>query len=99
MKTLNVIGAGRVGRTLASLWEEKHTFVIQDVLDGTEAGARSAVAFIGDGRPVSGIDMETAGSPLWSVASAATGCLASNDFRAASSKPSIGVMRSWFRGA
>jgi predicted short-subunit dehydrogenase-like oxidoreductase (DUF2520 family) len=57
MKTLNVIGAGRVGRTLASLWEEKHTFVIQDVLDGTEAGARSAVAFIGDGRPVSGIDM------------------------------------------
>jgi len=35
MKTLNVIGAGRVGRTLASLWEEKHTFVSQDVLDGT----------------------------------------------------------------
>lgn len=50
MKTLNVIGAGRLGRTLASLWEEKHTFAVQDVLDGTEQGARSAVAFIGDGK-------------------------------------------------
>jgi predicted short-subunit dehydrogenase-like oxidoreductase (DUF2520 family) len=56
MKTLNVVGAGRVGRTLASLWEEKHTFAAQDVLDGTEQGARSAVAFIGDGVPVAGFD-------------------------------------------
>jgi predicted short-subunit dehydrogenase-like oxidoreductase (DUF2520 family) len=52
MKTLNVIGTGRVGRTLASLWEEKHTFSMQDVLDRTVDGSRSAVAFIGDGRPV-----------------------------------------------
>jgi len=52
MKTLNVIGAGRVGRTLASLWAEKHTFVVQDVLDRTLPGARSAVAFIGAGTPV-----------------------------------------------
>jgi predicted short-subunit dehydrogenase-like oxidoreductase (DUF2520 family) len=56
MKSLNIVGAGRVGRTLASLWEEKHTFAVQDVLDGTEDGARSAVAFIGDGVPVAGID-------------------------------------------
>jgi len=56
MKTLNIIGAGRVGRTLASLWEEKHTFAIGDVLDRTPHGARSAVAFIGDGRAVNGID-------------------------------------------
>jgi predicted short-subunit dehydrogenase-like oxidoreductase (DUF2520 family) len=53
MKTLNIIGAGRVGRTLASLWEEKRTFAIQDVLDHTPQGAVSAVAFIGDGRAVS----------------------------------------------
>ena len=52
MKTLNVVGAGRVGRTLASLWEEKHNFVVQDVIDGTFDGARSAAAFIGDGTPV-----------------------------------------------
>jgi predicted short-subunit dehydrogenase-like oxidoreductase (DUF2520 family) len=50
MKTLNVIGAGRVGRTLAYLWAEKHTFAIQDLLDGTLEGARSAVAFIGRGQ-------------------------------------------------
>ncbi|MEN3353163.1 MAG: hypothetical protein V7640_1321 [Betaproteobacteria bacterium] len=51
MKTLNVIGAGRVGRTLASLWAEKHTFAVQDLVDRTIEGARSAVAFIGDGEP------------------------------------------------
>lgn len=64
MKTLNVIGAGRVGRTLASLWEEKHTFAIQDVLDGTPHGARSAVAFIGDGRAVSWIE-EMRAADVW----------------------------------
>jgi len=56
MKTLNIIGSGRVGRTLASLWEEKRTFSIQDVLDGTPHGARSAVAFIGDGRAVAWLE-------------------------------------------
>lgn len=52
MNKLNIIGGGRVGRTLASLWEEKRTFAIQDVLDRTPHGARAAVAFIGDGRAV-----------------------------------------------
>lgn len=52
MKKLNIIGGGRVGRTLASLWEEKRTFAIQDLLDRTSHGARDAVAFIGDGRAV-----------------------------------------------
>jgi predicted short-subunit dehydrogenase-like oxidoreductase (DUF2520 family) len=58
MKSLNIVGAGRVARTLASLWKEKHTFTVQDVLDGTELGARSAVAFIGDGVAVGGIDTQ-----------------------------------------
>src|SRR5689334_7967014 len=57
MKTLNIIGAGRVGRTLASLWEEKRTFAIRDVLDRTLQSARSAVAFIGDGRAVNAISV------------------------------------------
>lgn len=64
MKTLNIIGSGRVGRTLASLWEEKHTFAIQDVLDGTPHGARSAVAFIGDGRAV-GSPEEMRAADVW----------------------------------
>ena len=51
-KTLNIIGCGRVGRTLGSLWHAQHAFVIQDVLNGTPHGARSAVAFIGDGHAV-----------------------------------------------
>jgi predicted short-subunit dehydrogenase-like oxidoreductase (DUF2520 family) len=55
MKTLNIIGAGRVGRTLASLWEEKRTFAMRDVLDRTPHAARSAAAFIGDGRAVNSI--------------------------------------------
>lgn len=56
MKTLNVIGAGRVGRTLASLWREKDTFAVQDVLASSPEGARAAVAFIGAGNPVGAID-------------------------------------------
>lgn len=53
MKTLNVIGAGRVGRTLASLWHKEHTFAIRDVLNGTLRSAQAAVAFIGGGHAVS----------------------------------------------
>jgi predicted short-subunit dehydrogenase-like oxidoreductase (DUF2520 family) len=64
MKTLNIIGSGRVGRTLASLWEEKRTFAIQDVLDRTPHGARSAVAFIGDGRAVGWLE-EMRPADLW----------------------------------
>lgn len=56
MKTLNVIGAGRVGRALALLWREKDTFAVQDVLDGSPEGARAAVAFIGAGNPVGAIE-------------------------------------------
>lgn len=64
MKKLNIIGAGRVGRTLASLWEEKRTFAMQDVLDGTPHGARSAVAFVGDGRAVSRLE-EMRAAEVW----------------------------------
>lgn len=50
MATLNIIGAGRLGRTLAALWSARRTFAMQDVLSGTPHSARSAVAFIGGGR-------------------------------------------------
>lgn len=50
MKTLNIIGAGRVGRTLAALWQQQGVFVIQDVLNRALASARAAAAFIGAGR-------------------------------------------------
>ncbi len=47
MKTLNIIGAGRVGRTLAALWQQQGVFVIQDVLNRALESARAAGAFIG----------------------------------------------------
>lgn len=56
VKTLNIIGSGRVGRTLAALWTEKHGLVVQDVLGGTPHSARSAVAFIGAGRAVNWLE-------------------------------------------
>jgi len=67
VKKLNIIGSGRVGRTLASLWEEKRTFAIQDVLDRTPHGARAAVAFIGDGRAVGWLE-EMRPAEVWMLA-------------------------------
>ncbi len=52
MKTLNVIGPGRVGRTLAALWAQAGVFLIGDVYSRTAASARTALAFIGAGRSV-----------------------------------------------
>ena len=50
MKTLNIIGAGRVGRTLAALWRQRGVFVIGSVVNRTPASACDAVALIGAGR-------------------------------------------------
>lgn len=64
MTTINIIGAGRVGRTLARLWRENGVFDIQDVLDRTVDGARAAIAFIGGGRQAGSMKgMRAAG--LW----------------------------------
>lgn len=66
MKSLNVIGAGRVGRTLASLWKATGTFGVQDVIAATPEGARSAVAFIGSGRALTVLqDMRAA--EVWMI--------------------------------
>ncbi|HEX2825210.1 MAG TPA: Rossmann-like and DUF2520 domain-containing protein [Burkholderiales bacterium] len=49
MATLNVIGAGRVGRTLAALFARSGIFETGDVLSSTPASTREAVGFIGAG--------------------------------------------------
>jgi predicted short-subunit dehydrogenase-like oxidoreductase (DUF2520 family) len=60
--TLNVIGCGRVGRTLARLWSHSGAFDSGDVFDHTRAKSEAAVAFVGGGRAVSGIvEMRRAG--------------------------------------
>jgi predicted short-subunit dehydrogenase-like oxidoreductase (DUF2520 family) len=67
MKTLNIIGAGRVGRTLTALWFQRKVFAIQSVLNRTPAHARDAVSFIGAGRAVAALPaMQPAG--VWLLA-------------------------------
>ena len=48
--TLNIVGAGHVGRTLGRLFAAHGVFAVQDVLTRSSASAESAVAFIGAGR-------------------------------------------------
>jgi predicted short-subunit dehydrogenase-like oxidoreductase (DUF2520 family) len=52
MQTLNLIGAGRVGQTLARLWHSHGVFAVQDVLTNSCGSAQAACDFIGAGTPV-----------------------------------------------
>lgn len=49
--TLNLIGAGRVGQTLARLWQQQRTFTLQGVACRTRVSAQAACGFIGAGTP------------------------------------------------
>ena len=49
---LNIIGSGRVGRTLGALLQRAQLCTVQDVLSAEVATAVAAVAFIGAGRAV-----------------------------------------------
>jgi len=51
-KTLSIIGCGKVGKTLARLWAQTQTFVIQDVLNRSQESSERAVSFIGGGRAI-----------------------------------------------
>lgn len=53
--TLNIIGAGRVGRTLGRLISDANLVTIQDVFNTQANRANESVVFIGAGRPVSSI--------------------------------------------
>lgn len=54
--TLNLIGAGRVGQTLAHLWHQRGTYIIQDVLTTRLDSAQAACSAIGSGRAVDNIE-------------------------------------------
>ncbi len=56
LPTLNLIGAGRVGQTLARLWTQAGVFAVQDVLTTSTAGAQAACLFIGAGTPAPSLD-------------------------------------------
>jgi predicted short-subunit dehydrogenase-like oxidoreductase (DUF2520 family) len=50
--TLCIIGAGKVGRTLARLWTDARSVIVQDVLNCSLASAQEACLFIGTGRAI-----------------------------------------------
>ncbi|MES2039901.1 MAG: Rossmann-like and DUF2520 domain-containing protein [Pseudomonadota bacterium] len=52
MKTLNIIGAGKVGKVLAKNFQRQQVFVIQQVLNRTLTSACDAVAWLGAGQAV-----------------------------------------------
>lgn len=52
---LNVVGCGRVGRTLGRLWSDAGVFAIGNVMNESIASAATAVAFVGAGTPTARI--------------------------------------------
>lgn len=67
LPTLNLLGGGRVGRTLGRLWHTRGVLQVQDVLTTSPASARAAVDFIGAGRPLAALnDMRPA--DYWLIA-------------------------------
>ncbi|MDP3191833.1 Rossmann-like and DUF2520 domain-containing protein [Rhodoferax sp.] len=50
MKTINLIGGGRVGQTLGRLLAQDGQVIVLDLLTRTQASAELALAFIGSGR-------------------------------------------------
>lgn len=55
VQTLNLVGAGRVGQTLARLWGLSGSFTVQDVLTTSPASAQAACNSIGAGQPVASL--------------------------------------------
>ena len=50
--TLNIVGAGKVGRVLGRLFADHGAFTVQDVLTRSKGSAMEAAGFIGAGNPV-----------------------------------------------
>ncbi|MCK7595711.1 F420-dependent NADP oxidoreductase [Microbulbifer sp. CAU 1566] len=67
MQTLNVIGAGRLGRTLASLWQQRHVFQIGAIFNRSPDSSADACAFIGAGNAAASIETMPP-ADLWLIA-------------------------------
>ena len=66
-KTLNIVGAGRVGCTLARLWHTHGPFQVQAVCNTTPASAHDATQFIGSGQAFHALHALPA-ADLWMIA-------------------------------
>lgn len=88
MKSLNIIGAGRLGRTLGALWRARSVFEVQAVMNRHLASARDAAAFIGAGAAAESFealraaDVWLIATPDAAIAHAATQLAASGQARA-----------------
>ena len=49
---INIVGCGKLGRTLARLWTQHGSLAIQDILNRRPEHSKSALEFIGAGRAV-----------------------------------------------
>lgn len=67
MKTLNIIGSGRVGRACGRLWARARVFEIQDVLTRSLESAREGVRFIGAGHAAGCLD-DMRPADVWMIA-------------------------------
>ena len=67
MRTLNVVGCGRAGKTLARLFARQHAFSVQDLMDVNLAAARACAQFAETGRPVRRI-AELRPAAVWLIA-------------------------------
>ncbi|MES2019124.1 MAG: Rossmann-like and DUF2520 domain-containing protein [Pseudomonadota bacterium] len=65
--TLNIIGAGKVGRVLGRLFAASATFTVQDVLTRSQASAEAAVHFMGAGRALDNVAAMQA-ADVWMLA-------------------------------
>jgi predicted short-subunit dehydrogenase-like oxidoreductase (DUF2520 family) len=65
--TVNIVGAGHVGRTLGRLFAAHGVFAVQDVLTRSHASALDAVAFIGAGRALAQVS-ELRPARVWMLA-------------------------------
>lgn len=66
-RTLNIVGAGHVGRALGRLFAAAGALEVQDVLTRSHASALEAVAFIGAGRAVARAD-QLRPADVWMIA-------------------------------
>lgn len=67
MKTLNIIGSGRVGRACGRMWARAKVFEIQDVLTRSRTSAAEGVKFIGAGNAVGHLG-EMRPADVWMIA-------------------------------
>lgn len=65
-KILNIVGAGRVGSTLARLWVNTGVFEVGQIVNSTLASAERAVCFIGGGEACQNMSAQHSSS-LWLI--------------------------------